>query len=232
MPNLCSFSMVVGGTKKDIKEWISRMRTRDNPNHFFRIFGINAYAVDAENIYGFPPDNHGMLRDVDVWINDQNKLCENVTTSDNETLFVRIDGDCAWSLNTCCLGTGYADRDLFAQNTRELNLVMEAYSEEAGMCFQEHYVYDRGQCIESECVEFYSLHYDEEDWESFEKFKEEYKDIIPTNATIDDLNDGGYYSAGGFEDWNFNTVFALLITIRPDVDYSKEIIIKDISELF
>ena len=66
--------------------------------------------------------------------------------------FMCISGDCAWSLESCCRASGYSNGvDLFEVNTRELNLVMEAWSEEPGIGFQEHYIYNKGECEADEC---------------------------------------------------------------------------------
>lgn len=64
-----------------------------------------------------------------------------------------IYGECRWSLESCCREGSPAHTDLFAVNTRDLNLVLEAYSDEDGFDFQEHYIYDNGECKACECVD-------------------------------------------------------------------------------
>ena len=66
--------------------------------------------------------------------------------------YMCISGYCAWSLESCCR-SGYTEEDLFEKNTRQFGLVMEAWSEEPGIGFQEHYIYNKGDCIKDECVD-------------------------------------------------------------------------------
>ena len=116
--------------------------------------------------------------------------------------YMCIAGDCAWSLETCCRASGYSEgTDLFAVNTQGLNLVMEAYSSEPGCAFQEHYIYNRGNCLKDACVDYYEVHYNADDYYDFEAFKREYD--IPDEVTEDDLDEGGNYCEGGFKDWIF-----------------------------
>ena len=113
--------------------------------------------------------------------------------------YMVISGNCAWSLESCCRGSGYAESDLFAINSKELRIIMEAYSEEPGCCFQEHYVYKKGECEVDECVEWKEIYWDEDEY-SFEEWKEKFN--IPDEVTEDYLYEN-YYTTGGFEEWNF-----------------------------
>ena len=116
--------------------------------------------------------------------------------------YMCIAGDCAWSLETCCRASWYSEgEDLFAINTRDLNIVMEAYSSEPGCAFQEHYIYDHGKCLKEECVDYREVYYDTDECDDFEAFKREYD--IPDDVTEDDLDEGRHYCEGGFKDWTF-----------------------------
>ena len=67
---------------------------------------------------------------------------------------MEIGGYCAWSIETCCRASGYSEGiDLLAVNTKDLDLDVEIYTEEPGMCFQEHYTYKKGKCICDECLD-------------------------------------------------------------------------------
>ena len=100
-----------------------------------------------ENVYEFhkrmrdyDSPNHlfGMF-DADIYDEFQNE--DGTTTID-------ICGQCAWSIESCCRASGYSNGiDLFEVNTRELGLKLECWSNEEGMCFQEHYLYDNGEII-------------------------------------------------------------------------------------
>ena len=116
--------------------------------------------------------------------------------------YMCIVGDCAWSLEPCRRESGYSEgTDLFAVNTQGLNLVMEAYFSEPGCALQEHYIYNRGNCLKDECVDYYEVYYNADEYYDFEAFKREYD--IPDEATEDDLDEDGNYCEGGFEDWIF-----------------------------
>lgn len=104
------------------------------------------------------------------------------------------------ALSQHCKGLGIA---LWSKNLisfiRESHLEIECFSEESGMCFQEHYLYDHGECRIDACVDWNQYYYDEDEYESFEDFKERFD--LPEDLTEDDLDDGDYYSIGGFPDY-------------------------------
>ena len=117
--------------------------------------------------------------------------------NNDDTVTIEVLGDCAWSIESCCRASGYSGgTDLFAVNSKELGLVIECYSDECGIGFQEHYLYDHGECLADECVDWCEYYYEEDKYESFEEFKKEYN--LPEDATEDDLNDNGCYEVGGF----------------------------------
>ena len=116
------------------------------------------------------------------------------------TISIDVTGSCAWSIETCCRASGYSEGvDLLEVNSRELNLEIEIWSEESGMCFQEYYLYKNGECLIDDCVEWNEYYYDEYEYESFEEFKEEY--ALPDDITEDDLEDEYYYHEGGFDNY-------------------------------
>lgn len=169
MANNCYYEMMICGRRQDCREWLRRMRSDDEPNHFWRMYK-------------------------DLVFYDK--------SGDDENFSMKIAGECAWSLETCCRASGYSKGiDLFAVNTKELNIVMEAYSQEEGMGFQEHYYYDKGECKIAECVDWEYVTYDPLDYNSFDEFITECE--LPDDLTEDDLVDGAY-SSGGFESWEFS----------------------------
>lgn len=120
---------------------------------------------------------------------------------DNKDGTVTIDvcGDCAWSIETCCRASGYSNGiDLLRENSKELGLKIEIWSDECGCEFQEHYLYDNGRCLIDECVKWIEIYYDEEEYKSFNLFKKH--NNIPKHITKNDLEDGFYHS-GGFDDY-------------------------------
>ena len=167
MANNCWYSMKIVGDKKNCDEFIKRLNSYEEPNHFWRIFSAEIYGVD----YGIDD-------------NDKNKVA------------MYIDGDCAWSLESCCRASGYSNGvDLFAVNTKELDLEMEAYSREPGMCFEEHYIYKRGNCFADECLDINVYWWDTTEFPTFEEFKKEYPDA----PSIEHFEENNEAIVGGFE---------------------------------
>lgn len=116
---------------------------------------------------------------------------------DGESGATLLCGDCAWSLETCCRASGYSNGvDLFAVNTEELGLKLEAYSREPGMQFEEHYIYDNGECIKDECVDVVVFWWDTYEYPTFEEFKKDYEEA-PDESCFDD---NGEAYIGGFGD--------------------------------
>ena len=172
MANNCYFEMHIKGPRKSCEEWVKRMRSYDEPNHFHRIFSCDVYFSEYED------------KSKGIYVME---MC----------------GDCAWSLETCCRAGVYSgDTDLFAVNTAELGLRMEAYSEETGCCFQEHYIYDKGICKADECVDYHEYWYTESEYGSFEEYKKIYK--IPDEITEEDFDENGICKVGGFDEWEYS----------------------------
>lgn len=134
-----------------------------------------------------------------LWRIFDTNICNENDNGDG-TITIDVCGTCAWSIESCCRASGYSNgTDLLDVNSRELNLEIEIWSDECGMGFQEHYLYDNGECIIDQCIEWTEIYYDEYDYASFEDFKNEYD--IPSYVTEDDLDDGCYYHLGGFDNY-------------------------------
>lgn len=113
---------------------------------------------------------------------------------DPEDYSMTICGACAWSLDACCRGDKNST-DLFAVNTKDLDLEMEAYSEEQSMGFQEHYIYKHGECIADEC-EFVDVYWWDRSSETFDEFRRNYD--LDQSVTEDMVDDDDNYRVGGF----------------------------------
>ena len=129
-----------------------------------------------------------------------------VTDTDDECVMC-LCGDCAWSLQSCCR-SGYTAIDLFELYTRELHLVMEAYSEEPGIGFMEHYFYDNGDCIEDECVDYTEWFWDRSCYATYKEFCESlgYDGVdgeYPSVPKEDEFDSEGYCYIGGMR-WDFS----------------------------
>lgn len=115
--------------------------------------------------------------------------------------YMILAGDCAWSLDTCCRANGYSNGfDLFALNTRGLSLKMEAYSSEPGIGFQEHYIYEYGECLEDECRDMREWFWDKYEYPDFKDFKAE--EDLPDGIEESDFEEGCYIQ-GGFPEWRY-----------------------------
>lgn len=82
--------------------------------------------------------------------------------------------------------------------SKRLNLDIEVYSEECGMCFQEHYVIINGDTVISECV----------DWQEYAIYdydtKEEAEKDLGIEITDEEWEScDDYISRGGFDNWDF-----------------------------
>lgn len=117
---------------------------------------------------------------------------------------IYVEGYCAWSLETCCRASGYSNgTDLFEVNTRELRLKMEAFSREPGLQFEEHYIYDHGNCLADDCENITVYWWDRDEFPKYEDYLAEHEGT-PSEREFDDNNDEIF--VGGFEDawgvWN------------------------------
>lgn len=66
-----------------------------------------------------------------------------------------VDGDCAWSIRSASLDREYG----LIEATNRNHVVIEAYSEEPGWGFNEHYVICGGKLIKDECVDFFEYYW-------------------------------------------------------------------------
>ena len=172
MPNYCNYGMVIKGKKEDREKLVDYLKSDYNyerdpktdtyilkrceaDKHFSRVFEVFPCEEDDERTY--------------------------------------VSGDCAWSVKSCMLTGPFTYYDKFKdainskctnmlEATKELDLVVEIYSQEPGCCFMEHYIINKGELQVDECVEWNEL-YDEE------------------GEPIYDDN-GEQLSEGGF-DWDF-----------------------------
>lgn len=118
----------------------------------------------------------------------------------NEIVSVILYGDCAWSVLTAMRKYEKIRIKNLEDVSEQLNLVIEVFSKEPGVGFQEHVLIAQGDVITDDCVDY------EEHWvEEFETI-EEYNAEYDTNFTEDMVEDG-YVCIGGFgEDYDkFNS---------------------------
>lgn len=188
MPNYCFYSMCTIGKKKDVEEFIKVMQADydygamefSHDRHFFRVF-----EADYDEIENLGDDIYKVV----------------------------ISGNCAWSVGCCMFDMGHHGyyqefKERFPNEFRgttisaeseRLNLSIEIFSEECGMCFQEHYIVIDGKIIEDECEDYYEYYL--RDYETKEEAEEELE-IEITDEEWDGPDD--FISRGGFDSWDFS----------------------------
>lgn len=205
MANICSFKLMVKGRKENVDTFTNILVT-DNPDKTEERFfcGIYEASVGIRFIEGIGYVNYEGYQDPD----------------DENTYYRVLFGDCKWSIRTSMTKSGYFSESVknavcLETITEELGLKVEAYSEECGFSFQEHYIFDKGACVLEEEEEYSTLCLEElgdeptdeeilDFIECNEDVFDEY-DIVATPAYVRELiknSNEGYYSFGGMK-WDF-----------------------------
>lgn len=185
MPNYCNYSMCVKGTKENVVEFIK--------------------VINADYSYStmdFSYDRH-LFRVFEAY-------CDGVEEMLDGRYMALIDGYCAWSVKSCMFEDGYYS-DVKANypnhfrgttlliESERLNLDIEVFSDECGMCFQEHYIVKQGILEVDECVDWCEYYVDEFDT------KEEAEKELDIEITDEEWeNREEYISRGGFGSWDFS----------------------------
>ena len=189
MPNYCNYLMFVKGRKENVEEFIKIIQADYNystmkfsySRHLFRVFEAS---------------------------------CEELELVDKDVYMATISGQCAWSVYSCMFsgkGTYYSklkeDYTVSFKGTtlplesKNLNLEIEAYSEESGMCFQEHYIIKNGCVNTKECVDYYEYYIGDY------KTKKEAEADCGTKFSKEEWkarNEEEYVRRGGFSSWDCN----------------------------
>lgn len=184
MPNYCNYSMCVVGRKENVEEFIK--------------------VIEADYDYGsmeFSHDRH-MFRVFEAEVNEIEERYAGVYQA-------IISGYCAWSVHSCMLEGGYYEdfKKSFGANFKGTTLILESerldidievFSEESGMCFQEHYIIREGKMCCNECVDWTEYWID--DYET----KEEAESELGIEITDEEWDSGdACFSRGGFDNWDF-----------------------------
>ena len=139
-------------------------------------------------------------------------IYETELTIDGNTVI--LTGDCKWSINTSFTRNGfYKDKDKNSNYTcledlsEKYGLYIEVYSEECGFCFQEHYIFENGQVICEDSVDW-SEHFigDYDTYEEWQKSDDFCEDVSEDDFDSAKKNGDSYVEVGGYE-WNFDDRF-------------------------
>lgn len=134
---------------------------------------------------GKNPDGFNFIRvfSVDVYESD---------TTSNGKDYTCVCGDCAWSLD---YAAKYSE-NMFAKLTKEYNLTVEAWSDEIGCGFQEHYLYDHGTEVIDEARNTTTYEWDTCDYPDYNDYKKnelDYSNDIPTEEEF--INEGEQFDS-------------------------------------
>lgn len=109
---------------------------------------------------------------------------------DGERKTVRFYGDCKWSISSSINSSSYGN----ALDKTTKGLIVEMWSQEPGVGFEEHVVYANGTCLCDDCVDLTEYYCD--DYDNLEELNK----MWGTNFEEEDFTDG-CISVGGFEDF-------------------------------
>ena len=129
-------------------------------------------------------EDNGLGRIYDCWVSGTEEYNDSFVS-------VYVNGNCAWSVLTAMRNYNGRHPSLESE-TERLGLLVEVYSSEPGMCFQEHCMIDRGEVVFEECIEY------EEHWIGEFDSIEEYNKECGTNFTEDMIQDEEYIYIGGY----------------------------------
>lgn len=143
MPNLCFFNMQVKGKPKDLKT-VNEILNAD-------------YNYENNKLVSCSAEKH-IFRTWDI-----ESCCDEI---------LEVSGHCAWSVYSCMMDGSYTYYNqlktfenfkgtTLVEISQMYNVDIEVYSEEPGMCFQEHYLIRNGVVEVDEEIPYYE-NYNEE----------------------------------------------------------------------
>lgn len=120
----------------------------------------------------------------------------------NNGYYVLLSGDCAWSILSA-MRKEYNPNNI-EKLSEKLELSIEAYCEECGFEFQEHFLVVNGDVEIDECIDWDELCVDELNQLADEFWQQDY--VIESGITKENAKEyavDGYVCIGGYESWNF-----------------------------
>ena len=143
MANNCVFLMRISGDQASVDEFIKVVENDYHYNEDGRYQGTfdrHLSRIFSNEVIGYENDKFG--------------ICT-----------AELVGDCAWSVYSCMTEGGYYSRRFLKEyrershattlklETGRLGLRIEVHSEEPGIGFKEHFLYDKGEEIINECLD-------------------------------------------------------------------------------
>lgn len=129
-------------------------------------------------------EDQGLGRVYECWDEDIEEL-------NGDFISAQVSGYCAWSVLTsmCDYGGRYPSLE---SETKRLGLLVEVFSSECGIGFQEHFLIDKGEAVIKDSVD-YEEHYIG-DFSSLAEYNAQYG----TDFTEDMIQDDEYIYVGGY----------------------------------
>lgn len=146
MANICSFSMAVKGKKENIEQFINMIEQKGT------IWMGRGAVIHSQDVEELEDGKYRYQIDGDTKWSIQSSLIDNAVS-------MRTEPD-KWGFGDDVDKTKLSFVTLL-EACEQLELAMEVYSEECGIGFQEHFVFDDGELIEHEVVD-YTEEYNEE----------------------------------------------------------------------
>lgn len=173
MANLCSFLMKARGNKGDIEQFHKALNQE----------GKIWMGRGAETDLTFEEDGAAFMSGTCKW--------SVISALVDNAISMRTEPD-LWAFSS-------EDKDLefitLFEACKKWNLVLEVYSEECGLEFQEHFICNKGEVICEECVEWHE--YDIYDYNT----KEEAEKELGFEITDEEWEHEDFIHRGGFGDW-------------------------------
>lgn len=138
---------------------------------------------------GTPP-NEGFGRIMSAYVSCEEPLEEGLFSCE-------VEGDCAWSIRSSMLNIDGKRNPSLETETKRLNLAVEAYSQESGCCFQEHFLIVKGEILTNECLDWYEYNIEDLDGEDLQETCATHHITEEALREKADANDG-WISFGGF----------------------------------
>lgn len=176
--NNCYFQMKVCGSKENVQDFYDMMKWQNK----YKDNGVGrVFSCDCYEEY--QQDN-------------------------NYIMF--LEGDCAWSIESAMVKDifGNSKQNDIVSASKNLSLAIEAYSEECGSAFQEHFIIKNGNVTTEDCVDWncYCMDEIETDEDAMRELLSD-SEIILKGITIENykdfIDDDGNIKVGDFEDWEW-----------------------------
>ena len=140
-------------------------------------------------------ENQGAGRVFDCDVYEQGE-CDN-------GYYVLLSGDCAWSILSAMRVENNPNN--IEKLSKRLNLSIEAYCEENGFEFQEHFLVVNGEVELDECIDWSEI-----DMESIDEYEDDFWQqdwVVSSGITKENAKEqavDGFVRLGGYPSWDFS----------------------------